>query len=58
MGVPLLGVSPLIPSEEAKKRELGDDLLRMGCAGLLAQPWDLRDKEMLGELMLEHRNQW
>jgi len=58
MVIPLQGVSPLIPSDENRKRELDKDLLRMGCGGLLAQPWDLKDEDMVEELLREQENQW
>jgi len=51
--VPLQAINPVIPREEKRKEELKEDLLRMGCRGLLLQLWDLKDEDMVGELLHE-----
>jgi len=58
MVIPLRVVSPTILSSEGRKKELEEDLLRMGCGGLLVQQWDLKNERMVQELLYEHENQW
>jgi len=48
----------MISSDEEKKKELEEDLLRVGCGELLAQPWDLKNEEMVQEFLYERVNQW
>src|SRR5450759_1426176 len=56
--VSLKAVNPSVPTDEKKKEQLLEDLIRMGCRGLLAEPWNLRSAAMAQEF-LEHRaNQW
>lgn len=39
-------------------REFVEDLTRMGCKGLLAKPWNLRNDAVLREFLFERGNQW
>ena len=44
--VSLRSVVPVVPKNEEEKRQLVEDLTRMGCEGVLAQPWGLKSEEM------------
>ena len=39
--IPLKALIPAIPREDRELQELAEDLRVMGCAGLLAKPWNL-----------------
>jgi hypothetical protein len=39
-------------------KELVEDLTRMGCEGLLAKPWNLRNEAVLREFLFARGNQW
>ena len=49
---------PAMPKDEEEKRLLKEDLTRIGCEGLLAQPWSLRSKKMVQEFLQECSNKW
>ena len=51
-------ILPVVPSDEGEKQLLIDDLTQMGCEGLLAQPWSLKNEEMVRELTEGRPNQW
>ena len=50
---PLKHLVPAIPTDDEELRELREDLRIMGCEGLLAQPWDVQDAEVLREFKFE-----
>ena len=56
--IPLKALVPAIPTDDEELRELGEDLRAMGCEGLLAQPWDVQDADVLREFKFEKGNQW
>ena len=56
--IPLRNVVPAVVKLESELKELIEDLTRMGCKGLLAKPWNLRNKAMLREFLFERSNQW
>ena len=56
--IPLKPLVPAIPTDDEELRELREDLRIMGCEGLLAQPWDVQDAEVLRELKFERGNHW
>ena len=56
--IPLKALVPAIPTDDKELRELGEDLRTMGCDGLLAQPWDVQDADVLREFKFERGNQW
>jgi hypothetical protein len=56
--IPLKNVTPTIPKKESEMKELVEDLTRMGCEGLLAKPWNLRNKAILKEFLFKGGNQW
>ena len=49
--VSLKSVVPIVPKDEGEKRQLVEDLTRMGCEGLLMQSWGLKSKEMAQEFL-------
>jgi hypothetical protein len=51
-------VVPGVPTSEEEKAHLEEDLTQMGCQGLLARPWSLKDEEIVRELLLPRSNQW
>ena len=53
----LRSILPVVPSDEEEKQLLIDNLTQMGCEGLLAQPWSLRNKDMVRELTEGRSNQ-
>ena len=56
--VSLRSVVPVVPIDEGKKRQLVEDLIRMGCEGVLVQLWDLKSEEMAQEFLQEYSNEW
>ena len=40
-------VVPIVPKNEQEKQQLEEDLTRMGCHGLLLQPYSLRSEVMV-----------
>ena len=56
--IPLKPLVPAIPTHDEELRKPGEDLQIMGCEGLLAQPWDVQDAEVLRESKFERGNQW
>ncbi len=51
-------IRPAVPQEESERNELAADLLRIGCEGLLNEPWNLRSEEMVREFFVDRTNQW
>ena len=49
--VSLRSVVPVVSKDEGEKRQLVEDLIRMGCEGLLVQPWGLKSEEMAQEFL-------
>ena len=56
--VGLLMVVPSIPRDPVEKDQLKEDLKRMDCEGLIAQPWTLKSREMVQEFLWLRTNQW
>ena len=56
--VSLRSVLPAVPHDEAEKMMLVEDLIRIGCKGLLTHPWSLRNEEMVREFSQECSNEW
>ena len=60
--VPTKPFIPAIPTNDDNLRELREDLRAMGCAGLLARPWNVQSDDVLRgainskELRGENRN--
>ena len=47
--VSLKSVLQVIPGKDREKEMLVEDLTRMGCEGLLLEPWALKSKAMIHE---------
>jgi hypothetical protein len=47
--IPMKPLVPAIPTDDEELRQLGEDLRKMGCDGLLAQPWNVQDDRVLRE---------
>ena len=45
-------VTPIVPKNEQKQAMLKDDLIGLGCEGLLEQPWNLKNKEFVQQFMM------
>ena len=43
----LKSVVPIMPKDEKEKRQLAEDLIQMGCEGLIIQPWALKSEAMM-----------
>ena len=56
--VSLKSAVPGVLKDEGEKRQFVEDLTRMGCEGLLVQPWGLKSEEMAQEFLQEHSNKW
>ena len=56
--VSLRSICPIVPKDKEEKCLLIEDLARIGCEGLLAQPWSLRNNEMVQEFLQECSNEW
>ena len=44
-------VVPIVPKNKEEKRQLVEDLTRMGCEGLLVEPWSLKSEAMVQEFL-------
>jgi len=56
--VSLKSVAPILPKKDEKKTQLIDDLTKMGCEGLLLEPWEIRSKAMVQEFQAARSNEW
>ena len=50
-------VNPVVLRDKKKNDELLEDLIRMGCGGLLVEPWTLKSKAMAQEFLQTRSNQ-
>ena len=51
-------VTLYIPRKEEEKLQLAEDLTKMGCEGLLVEPWVLKNKAMVQEFLHPRSNEW
>ena len=56
--IPTKPLISAIPTDDEELRELREDLRAMGCAGMLAQPWNVQSNDLLREFRFERGNQW
>ena len=59
--IPTVGlqtVAPSIPRDPVEKDQLKADLQKMGCEGLVTQPWSLKSREMVKEFLHPCLNEW
>ena len=45
--VSLKSVAPVIPMKDEEKLHLVEDLTKMGCKGLILEPWALKSEAMV-----------
>ena len=48
----LRNVTPIVPENEEERAMLKDDLIGLGCAGLLERPWNLKIEEFVQEFVM------
>ena len=56
--VPTKPLIPAILTDDEEFRELKEDLRAMGCAGLLARPWNVQSEDTLREFLFKRGNEW
>ena len=56
--VSLKAMVPVIPKTLIARRELEEDLTRIGCVGLLNKPWNIKDEGLVRELVEGAPNQF
>ena len=56
--VSLKTVAPVIPESEEEKVQLIQDLEKMGCEGLILEPWFLRSESIVQEFQAPRSNEW
>src|SRR5665811_857187 len=56
--VSLKSVYPIIPESDQKKTQLIEDLEKMGCEGLILEPWEIRSEAMVQEFQAPRSNEW
>ena len=49
--ISLKALVPVVPMTPTARQELEEDLERIGCAGLLNKPWNVKDKGLVRELV-------
>ena len=48
----LRNVTPVVPEDEQERSMLKDNLYRVGCAGLLERPWNLKNEEFVQQFVM------
>ena len=56
--ISLKALVPVVPKTPTARRELEEDLERIGCAGLLNKPWNIKDEGMVRKLLEGAPNQF
>ena len=56
--VSLKSVIPIVAKDNKEKELLVEDLTKMGCEGLLLEPWVLKNEAMVQEFQHERSNEW
>jgi len=51
-------VCPTIPTDPNIEKQLEEDLMNIGCFGLILRPWTLKNEEMIHELLIGVPNQY
>ena len=52
MHVSLRNVTPIVPENEQERAMLKDDLIGLGCKGLLEWPWNLKNEEFIQQFVM------
>jgi hypothetical protein len=55
--VSLKSVYLIIPESDQEKTQLIEDLEKMGCEGLILEPWEVRSKAMVQEFQVPRSNE-
>ena len=50
--VSLRNVTPLVPENEQERAMLREDLVGLGCVGLLDRPWNLKNEEFIQQFVM------
>ena len=50
--VSLKNVTPLVPEDEREQAMLREDLVNLGCVGLLDRPWNMKKKEFIQQFVM------
>ena len=53
----LRSVPAIVPTHEEEKQQLADDLTKMGCEGLLAEPWAMKSEPQVQEFLHPRSNE-
>ena len=56
--VSLKSVFPVIPRKDEEKLRLVDDLTKMGCEGLILEPWEVKSEAMVQKFQAKRSNEW
>ena len=56
--IPMKPLVSAIPTDDEQLRDLGEDLRIISCQGLLAQPWNVQEDNILREFKFKRGNQW
>ena len=56
--ISLRSIPAVVPTDEEEKQQLANDLTKMGCKGLLPEPWALKSEATVREFHYEHSNEW
>ena len=48
----LRNVTPVVPEDEQEQAMLKDDLIGLGCKGLLERPWNLKNEEFVQQFVM------
>ena len=56
--VSLRSIPAVVPMKEEEKQQLEDDLTKMGCEGLLAEPWAMKSEAVVRKFLHPRSNEW
>ena len=55
--VSLRSVPTIVSTNEEEKQQLADNLTKMGCEGLLVEPWTLKSEALVREFLHPRSNE-
>ena len=50
--ISLRNMTPAVPGNDGERAMLTEDLQSLGCAGLMEQPWNLKNEEFIQQFVL------
>ena len=56
--VSLRSVPAIVPMKDEEKQQLADNLTKMECKGLLAEPWAMKSEAIVREFLHPRSNEW